>query len=540
MHTAGARATSLPFPTPSAVAGTLRTMAGSWGQGRDTEEAKRVRKISVRGPLLVQLNPDSTIQEAFVPAPADAALLRLDPLPDPPPKSDDEKEKIDLRFLHPQSQEKDDVLTTPLEGLQLVKMVIKSEQKAETNVPAFWCWDFFKKWLISPHDQQPTFSELGISGPGLDQRVHNGVAPSSFAVGEGARCITQGREYYFLWGIMDLLIIRLALLAAIDDKATLHARLHPFVEALPPDYLPSVESGFSRDLCPDIRDAIIESGYCRVILLTPAHFTVGYKPIWLLQPREGVTPTLRAVAIKHPQHGSGWDLELRRPKVGRRLAPAGSVYWLRLDGTKQQREKWLAGIWMQCVSDTEQDRLDGFGLAAIGTWGGEQSMKIGTFDITPKQEYITKVRRYELITPLFGGGVMPQQADPISIIRATSVRGQLRFWWRATRGGQFVSIEELRKAEEVLWGGATVLDKDGKRQSGGPGLVQVEVEALTKGERYVPYEIDENKNRKRRSRLKRPAYVPEYAAFPLQPTDERAATEYTRKSDEGCHTWCSL
>ncbi len=364
--TAGARATSLPFPTPSALAGTLRTMVGSWGQGRDTEEAKRVRKISVRGPLLVQLNPDSTIQEAFVPAPADAALLRLDPLLDPPPKSDDEK-KIDLRQLHPQSQEKDDVLTPPLEGLQLVKMVIKSEQKSETNVPAFWCWDFFKKWLISPHDQQPTFSELGISGPGLDQRVHVSVAPSSFAAEEGALFVTQGREYYAHTASKDSPIIRLALLAAIDDKATLHARLHPFGGERRLAAFRQSSQGFP-EICADIRDAIIESGYCRVILLTPAHFTAGYKPTWLLQPREGVTPTLRAVAIKRPQHGSGWDLELRRPKVGRRLAPAGSVYWLRLDGTKQQREKWLAGIWMQCVSDTEQDRLDGFGLAAIGTW----------------------------------------------------------------------------------------------------------------------------------------------------------------------------
>ena len=32
-------------------------------------------------------------------------------------------------------------------------------------------------------------------------------------------------------------------------------------------------------------------------------------------------------------------------------------------------------------------------------------------------------RTYTLLTPLFGGGVEPREADPVSVVRATAVRG---------------------------------------------------------------------------------------------------------------------
>ncbi|NIA13605.1 MAG: type III-B CRISPR module RAMP protein Cmr1 [Nitrospiraceae bacterium] len=47
----------------------------------------------------------------------------------------------------------------------------------------------------------------------------------------------------------------------------------------------------------------------------------------------------------------------------------------------------------------------------------------------------TREYRISLITPLFGGGVEPGKPDVTLPIRGTSIRGQLQFWWRATRGG---------------------------------------------------------------------------------------------------------
>ncbi|MDC0994040.1 type III-B CRISPR module RAMP protein Cmr1 [bacterium] len=65
------------------------------------------------------------------------------------------------------------------------------------------------------------------------------------------------------------------------------------------------------------------------------------------------------------------------------------------------------------------------------------------------------------ITPMVGGGARSRQADPVSVIRPQSVRGHLRFWWRATVGN--LSISELRKAETAIFGNATTPSKLGVR-----------------------------------------------------------------------------
>ena len=37
----------------------------------------------------------------------------------------------------------------------------------------------------------------------------------------------------------------------------------------------------------------------------------------------------------------------------------------------------------------------------------------------------------ECITPVIGGGVRAREPDTVDIVRVPSIRGQLRFWWRA-------------------------------------------------------------------------------------------------------------
>ncbi|AWR86729.1 type III-B CRISPR module RAMP protein Cmr1 [Meiothermus taiwanensis] len=62
--------------------------------------------------------------------------------------------------------------------------------------------------------------------------------------------------------------------------------------------------------------------------------------------------------------------------------------------------------------------------------------------------------RLRTITPLFGGSATPREVDAANPIRPASVRGQLRFWWRATAGAQYASSEKLFEAEEAIWGSA--------------------------------------------------------------------------------------
>jgi len=56
------------------------------------------------------------------------------------------------------------------------------------------------------------------------------------------------------------------------------------------------------------------------------------------------------------------------------------------------------------------------------------------------------------MTALYGGGVVAGENDIEDPFRVPSIRGQLRFWWRATAGGRCESVDELRREEEQLWG----------------------------------------------------------------------------------------
>ena len=55
----------------------------------------------------------------------------------------------------------------------------------------------------------------------------------------------------------------------------------------------------------------------------------------------------------------------------------------------------------------------------------------------------------ELITPMYGGGVKAGVVDRNMPIRASALRGQLRFWWRLLNSTTY----PLFSAESALWGG---------------------------------------------------------------------------------------
>jgi len=76
-----------------------------------------------------------------------------------------------------------------------------------------------------------------------------------------------------------------------------------------------------------------------------------------------------AAALSRYQTISGWDYEKGTPKPTRRLVPAGSVYFLNLEGVADI-EAFVNAVWLQAISDDDQSRLDGFGLALLGAWDG--------------------------------------------------------------------------------------------------------------------------------------------------------------------------
>lgn len=116
---------------------------------------------------------------------------------------------------------------------------------------------------------------------------------------------------------------------------------------------------------------------------------------------------------------------------------------------------------------------------------------------------VTQARHYALITPLLGGGVEPGEADPVTTIRGSEIRGHLRFWWRACRGGCFNGdLAEMKKAEDELWGAAST-EKNPR-----PAQVEVAVKVTNQGREEKPFE--------RRAKPSPEWKDLAYAAFPLQ------------------------
>ncbi|HEY3999217.1 MAG TPA: type III-B CRISPR module RAMP protein Cmr1, partial [Candidatus Xenobia bacterium] len=82
-----------------------------------------------------------------------------------------------------------------------------------------------------------------------------------------------------------------------------------------------------------------------------------------------------------------------------------------------------------------------------------------------------------VVTPILGGGYRTRQLDDVDIIRAATIRGHLRFWWRALQGHTYVDAVQLHQAEGLLWGKAAT-------EEGGRSQIEIHVDNV------IPTEID--------------------------------------------------
>lgn len=129
---------------------------------------------------------------------------------------------------------------------------------------------------------------------------------------------------------------------------------------------------------------------------------------------------------------------------------------------------------------------------------------------------VTQVRQYTLITPLYGGGVDTTQADEITVVRATEIRGQLRFWWRACKGGKFNGdLAAMKQEEDAIWGKAY---KKGDIPVPHAQTVQISIDtdSLGRGRSIKPFDMVGGKPRKNNE-----ANIPLYAVFPLFPDQKQ-------------------
>ena len=351
--TPGAQAVSLHFPFPSTTTGGARTRAGTGADDVfDTSRIAALLNTAVAGPLFAQLDDAGEIARLLVPAPSDAVYF--------PAQSN---AQIDCRPLVP-LQIPTDAATDLPPDLAPVGLP-RADPRKPAPGPAWWYWDAFEGWLLKPIEQTIKQDALGHAGPTREQRTHVRIERETQTADEGGLFQTRGLEF------TDQQRRRFGL--AIATEAELRRGLAPLAgerrlvawrpSTIP---LPSCHAG--------IRAAIHATGTCRVLLLTPACFDAGFRPRWLLDGVvAGVSGTLSAVATPRPHVVSGWDFARRAPKPTRRLAAAGSVYFVKLTGSVAQIDQWIDRVWMHSISDAEQDRRDGFGLAALGLWSGSNA-----------------------------------------------------------------------------------------------------------------------------------------------------------------------
>jgi CRISPR-associated protein Cmr3 len=361
--TPGARAQSIPFPYPSTLAGGVRTRAGrdETGWFDPDQEIDRLLQLSIRGPLLVALDEKRELVKWYFPAPADSLIIETD-----------DKSQGQRYWVRPV-----DLPTgaaTNLEpGLPIsVNPVVK--QKPHAKAPRFWSWETTQAWLEHPgKDTTPMdLSEIGIAGLTPESRVHVRIDAETGTASEGFLFQTSGLEFYTTQqdGNQRTLSKFQQYALAVETDAD----LAPGVDFLGGErrLVYWTHSNKTPPTCPDaIRKAIASQKHCRLLLATPAILAQGYLPKWVCQNTPGLKVAVVAAAVPRYQAVSGWDAQKGTQKASRRLAPAGSVYFLSLEGDEPAIQQFIDGVWMNTVSDGEQDRRDGFGLALLGVWDGE-------------------------------------------------------------------------------------------------------------------------------------------------------------------------
>lgn len=329
----GAR--SLGFPPPSVVAGAIRTRVGfaarAPGQHAFALKPENAQQIEVAGPLLAsEKNGQLSLQ---IVAPRDAVLYEGDAQSWP-------------RYRLAPGAPWSDGAHSDLGGARpLLPLVELPVAKPAKDAPAFWSEAAVRAWMSAPPAADRLARADGAKALEHERRVHLSIDPRSLTGEDGKLFSTDGLRLTDPEGNRRVFLVR--------ADAPLAAGLLPVGGER---RLSRIETArFQPWEAPKLT-----GDFARVLLLTPAIFSAGAMPSAIFGAPVLAAATGRAEAI------SGWDLENGRPKRVRRASAAGTVLWVTLPSDPAARAAWVEQVHWRCISDLEQDRRDGFGLAIVG------------------------------------------------------------------------------------------------------------------------------------------------------------------------------
>ena len=353
----GARAVTLDWPLPGTVAGALRSHAigrASGFDGWDAEASARALAIPVHGPL-PQRRDAAGAWQTYLPAPRDALIFEQDGTDGITVLVPDERLTEGAGCLHPDGA-----------PAGWVPLKVREEVKPKTDA-AFWSLEDVVAWLSTSDPAARTdakaLQERALKRLDTDARTHVAIDPATQTHREGALFTTE------------------ALIFPDEPETAMLCRAG--TEHLPGGFLPlggerrlaaleSADVTWPEPRVPEAGEIATANGL-RLLLVTPAHFTNGWRPTWTengtpaaLQTLAGMDLVAAAVGRRVPV--SGWDLQKKQTRATRYLVPAGSVYFFKpRQGTTLTR-RLFEELWLQPVSDTADDRWNGYGLAIAGVW----------------------------------------------------------------------------------------------------------------------------------------------------------------------------
>jgi len=356
----GSRAKTMPFPYPSTLAGAVRTSCGkNPATGHfDDSRIDELLRINIKGPFLAKVDHEGEISDWMLPAPDDAVLF----------STEEDEDYADLYALRPIEIPAGNLCDLKGDKLAHFSKIIKA--KPHPKLPEYWYWSEFKQWLILPSDRRVRPDDMGIAKLPLDTRIHVSIDPKTLSAAPGELFQTTGLEFSHRHEKDGLLRLSSRYALAIDTDADLKEG---------PGFLGGerrvvnwrrVDDALPE--CPlEVRKSLLETPHtCRLILTTPAYFEDGYMPHWFTEFFGFQVEVISAIVSRY-QTISGWDYQARHPKPTRRLAPAGSVYYLKLFPEEGgDIDSFIDKTWLMPISDDIQSRLDGFGIAVLGTWDG--------------------------------------------------------------------------------------------------------------------------------------------------------------------------
>lgn len=359
---------SLNLPHPETLAGLVTTQRGLNEEGQftlDQEAARRLKtETQIRGPLLYS----PAHEQLFVPAPLDVVWSEV---------TDQSGEAIAANSHRLTLSASLTSLSTPLTSLKdghLARPEPELGRGKPISGPALWSWSTMEAWMRGERPPQTQIINRVISDKSRfiaslphQRRAHVSIAGETRTASDGALFMTDRVVYRSDQSTLSLMFWTPNEDISDTDKVVhLGGDVRPSLLKRSALTLPSL----SQDVITQIASQKGElERVVRVTLITPALFERGATPKHLLMPSSpdqvGTRHELLGWVTGRPVPISGWDMAARGPKIHRRMAPAGSTYWIRLaEGTNLT--EWVNSIHLTEVSDKKSERNAGFGLCMVG------------------------------------------------------------------------------------------------------------------------------------------------------------------------------